>query len=231
MFNKKEQTSIKDLKNANGEIETLIKEIKKEAKQNKQASIIDEINLLDFDIDYKSTLISSLTEEQIKDEINLTEQIKLALLDTQELLKKGTEYGVKLGLDRVNTMLEDRKVAKSPFLVENYRLFESNLWNITKLRELAYGNIQKLKAKQDKITLEALKETDSMMRVRYFEDIRVLEKNILALENEAHQYDSYQVALQDEKVLKNILRKYSTNKKDEVSLIEFEKTVNKYEGK
>ena len=28
MFNKKEQTSIKDLKNANGEIETLIKEIK-----------------------------------------------------------------------------------------------------------------------------------------------------------------------------------------------------------
>ena len=83
MFNKKEQTSIKDLKNANGEIETLIKEIKKEAKQNKQASIIDEINLLDFDIDYKSTLISSLTEEQIKDEINLTEQIKLALLDTQ----------------------------------------------------------------------------------------------------------------------------------------------------
>ena len=231
MFNKKEQTSIKDLKNANGEIETLIKEIKKEAKQNKQASIIDEINLLDFDIDYKSTLISSLTEEQIKDEINLTEQIKLALLDTQELLKKGTEYGVKLGLDRVNTMLEDRKVAKSPFLVENYRLFESNLWNITKLRELAYGNIQRLKAKQDKITLEALKETDSIMRVRYFEDIRVLEKNILALENEAHQYDSYQVALQDEKVLKNILRKYSTNKKDEVSLIEFEKTVNKYEGK
>lgn len=231
MFNKKEQTSIKDLKNANGEIETLIKEIKKEAKQNKQASIIDEINLLDFDIDYKSTLISSLTEEQIKDEINLTEQIKLALLDTQELLKKGTEYGVKLGLDRVNTMLEDRKVAKSPFLVENYRLFESNLWNITKLRELAYGNIQRLKAKQDKITLEALKETDSMMRVRYFEDIRVLEKNILTLENEAHQYDSYQVALQDEKVLKNILRKYSTNKKDEVSLIEFEKTVNKYEGK
>ena len=231
MFNKKEQTSIKDLKNTNGEIETLIKEIKKEAKQNKQASIIDEINLLDFDIDYKSTLISSLTEEQIKDEINLTEQIKLALLDTQELLKKGTEYGVKLGLDRVNTMLEDRKVAKSPFLVENYRLFESNLWNITKLRELAYGNIQRLKAKQDKITLEALKETDSMMRVRYFEDIRVLEKNILALENEAHQYDSYQVALQDEKVLKNILRKYSTNKKDEVSLIEFEKTVNKYEGK
>ena len=231
MFNKKEQTSIKDLKNANGEIETLIKEIKKEAKQNKQASIIDEINLLDFDIDYKSTVISSLTEEQIKDEINLTEQIKLALLDTQELLKKGTEYGVKLGLDRVNTMLEDRKVAKSPFLVENYRLFESNLWNITKLRELAYGNIQRLKAKQDKITLEALKETDSMMRVRYFEDIRVLEKNILALENEAHQYDSYQVALQDEKVLKNILRKYSTNKKDEVSLIEFEKTVNKYEGK
>lgn len=231
MFNKKEQTSIKDLKNANGEIETLIKEIKKEAKQNKQASIIDEINLLDFDIDYKSTLISSLTEEQIKDEINLTEQIKLALLDTQELLKKGTEYGVKLGLDRVNTMLEDRKVAKSPFLVENYRLFESNLWNITKLRELAYGNIQRLKAKQDKITLEALKETDSMMRVRYFEDIRVLEKNILALENEAHQYDSYQVALQDEKVLKNILRKYSTNKNDEVSLIEFEKTVNKYEGK
>ena len=104
MFNKKEQTSIKDLKNANGEIETLIKEIKKEAKQNKQASIIDEINLLDFDIDYKSTLISSLTEEQIKDEINLTEQIKLALLDTQELLKKGTEYGVKLGLDRVNTI-------------------------------------------------------------------------------------------------------------------------------
>lgn len=231
MFNKKEQTSIKDLKNANGEIETLIKEIKKEAKQNKQTSIIDEINLLDFDIDYKSTLISSLTEEQIKDEISLTEQIKSALLDTQELLKKGTEYGVKLGLDRVNTMLEDRKVAKSPFLVENYRLFESNLWNITKLRELAYGNIQRLKAKQDKITLEALKETDSMMRVRYFEDIRVLEKNILALENEAHQYDSYQVALQDEKVLKNILRKYSTNKKDEVSLIEFEKTVNKYEGK
>ena len=115
--------------------------------------------------------------------------------------------------------------------MENYRLFESNLWNITKLRELAYGNIQRLKAKQDKITLEALKETDSMMRVRYFEDIRVLEKNILALENEAHQYDSYQVALQDEKVLKNILRKYSTNKKDEVSLIEFEKTVNKYEGK
>ena len=43
MFNKKEQTSIKDLKNANGEIETLIKEIKKEAKQNKQASITKHI--------------------------------------------------------------------------------------------------------------------------------------------------------------------------------------------
>ena len=136
---------------------------------------------------------------------------------------------MQLALNRIETLLSDRRVAKSPFLIENYRKFESNVWNVIKLRELAYGEIARLKARQDEITRTALEEKDSMMRVRYFEDIRVLEKDILRLENEAHHYDTLQTALHSDTVLKGVLKQYATKKSDLPALEEFEAVVMKYE--
>ena len=227
----KEPNLLKDLKKANEELELLLKEIKKEAKEKKLYNCIEDANKVSLALDYKSVLFSNLNNDQLTDLLSLTSIMKLALLDAQELLRKGTEYGVKLALDRVNNLQADRRVIKSPYLIETYKNFDASLWGIIKLRELCYGEIQRLKAKQDNITMSALKETDGMMRVRYFEDIRILEKDILRLENEAHQYHTEELALRNEKVLKNILKQYSTPKEELPSLIEFEKNVLKYDRK
>ena len=233
MLNKKqkEHNDLSDLKKCNGDLLDLYKEIKKEAKANRSDIVLNALNEIDLDLDYKSVRMKELTPEEIDSEVLLSGLIKEALIDAQELLKKGTDYGVQLALNRAETMIADRKIAKSPFLVETYRNFDSNLWNIVKLRELAYGEILKLKKKQDDITRSALQESDSMMRVRYFEDIRVLEKDILRLENEAHRYDTYQTALHSEKVLKNVLKQYAIPKEEQVPLIQFEEIIQKYEGK
>lgn len=230
MFNKKnkEHSDLNDLKKANGTVIDLFKEIKKEAKANKNRIVSDALDKIDIDLDYRSVLMQQLTIEQIDNEIFLTSLIKNALEDTQELLKKGTDYGVQLSLSRLESMLIDRKLAKSPFLIKDYAKFEKDVWNIIKLRELAYGEICRLRQKQDNITRSALKEADPMLRVRYFEDIRVLEKDILRLENEAHGYDTVQAALHSEEVLKNVLQQYSTSKKELVELNKFEEIVNKY---
>ena len=230
MFNKKnkEHSDLNDLKKANGTVIDLFKEIKKEAKANKNRNVSDALDKIDVDLDYRSVLMQQLTIEQIDNEIFLTSLIKNALEDTQELLKKGTDYGVQLSLSRLESMLIDRKLAKSPFLIKDYAKFEKDVWNIIKLRELAYGEICRLRQKQDNITRSALKEADPMLRVRYFEDIRVLEKDILRLENEAHGYDTVQAALHSEEVLKNVLQQYSTSKKELVELNKFEEIVNKY---
>lgn len=230
MFNKKvkEHNDIGDLKKVNSEILDLYKEIRRYIKSIKNRLLLEQIDKIDLDLDYKSVLMQSLTGEQIDNEIKLSSMIKVALLDAQELLFKGTEYGVQLALNRVNNISLDRKIAKSPFLVEGYAKFDKELWNVIKLRELAYGEITRLKQKQDDITRTALNETDPMMRVRYFEDIRVLEKDILRLENEAHGYDTLQTALHSEEVLKNVLRDYITDKKEKIELIKFENTVNQY---
>ncbi len=230
MFNKKnkEHSDLNDLKKANGTVIDLFKEIKKEAKANKNRIVSDALDKIDVDLDYRSVLMQQLTIEQIDNEIFLTSLIKNALEDTQELLKKGTDYGVQLSLSRLESMLIDRKLAKSPFLIKDYAKFEKDVWNIIKLRELAYGEICRLRQKQDNITRSALKEADPMLRVRYFEDIRVLEKDILRLENEAHGYDTVQAALHSEEVLKNVLQQYSTSKKELVELNKFEEIVNKY---
>ena len=230
MFNKKvkEHNDLGDLKKVNSEILDLYKEIRRYIKSNKNRLLLEKIDKIDLDLDYKSVLMQSLNGEQIDNEVKLSSMIKSALLDAQELLFKGTEYGVQLALNRVNNISLDRKIAKSPFLVEGYAKFDKELWNVIKLRELAYGEITRLKQKQDDITRTALNETDPMMRVRYFEDIRVLEKDILRLENEAHGYDTVQTALHSEEVLKNVLRDYITDKKEKVELIKFENTVNQY---
>ena len=230
MFNKKnkEHSDLNDLKKANGTVIDLFKEIKKEAKANKNRIVSDALDKIDVDLDYRSVLMQQLTIEQIDNEIFLTSLIKNALEDTQELLKKGTDYGVQLSLSRLESMLIDRKLAKSPFLIKDYAKFEKDVWNIIKLRELAYGEICRLRQKQDNITRSALKEAGPMLRVRYFEDIRVLEKDILRLENEAHGYDTVQAALHSEEVLKNVLQQYSTSKKELVELNKFEEIVNKY---
>lgn len=230
MFNKKvkEHNDLGDLKKVNSEILDLYKEIRHYIKSNKNRLLLEQIDKIDLDLDYKSVLMQSLNGEQIDNEVKLSSMIKSALLDAQELLFKGTEYGVQLALNRVNNISLDRKIAKSPFLVEGYAKFDKELWNVIKLRELAYGEITRLKQKQDDITRTALNETDPMMRVRYFEDIRVLEKDILRLENEAHGYDTVQTALHSEEVLKNVLRDYITDKKEKVELIKFENTVNQY---
>ena len=69
-----------------------------------------------------------------------------------------------------------------------------------------------------------------MMRGRYFEDIRVLENDILRLEKEAHEYDVVQTTLHSDEVLKNVLKEYSSSKQELVKLETFEETVNKYSG-
>ncbi len=227
----KETNLLKELKKANEELERLLKEIKKEAKEKKLHSTLSILNSISLNIDYKSVLFSNITDDQLNDLITLTKIMKSNLLDTQELLRKGTEYGITLSIDRIKVLQEDRRIIKSSYLIEAYRNFDASLWGIIKLRELCYGEIQRLKAKQDMITQSALKETDGMMRVRYFEDIRILEKDILRLENEAHQYHCEELALRNEKVLKNIVKQYSTNKEELPLLLEFEKNIQKYEKK
>ncbi len=232
MLNKKKDSeyTINDLKKANNELFDLLKEIKKEAKINKNRMVLDVIDNLDLNLDYKSVLFQNLTPSDINDLMKLTNIMKSALFDSQELLRKGTEYGVKLSFDRVISLQKDRTINKSPFLVKNYYEFENNLWKVIKLRELAYGEITRLRKKQDEITKSALNEADPMMRVRYFEDIRVLENDILRLEKEAHEYDVVQTTLHSDEVLKNVLKEYSSSKQELVKLETFEETVNKYSG-
>lgn len=232
MLNKKKDSeyTINDLKKANNELFDLLKEIKKEAKINRNRMVLDVIDTLDLNLDYKSVLFQNLTPSDINDLMKLTNIMKSALFDSQELLRKGTEYGVKLSFDRVISLQKDRTINKSPFLVKNYYEFENNLWKIIKLRELAYGEITRLRKKQDEITKSALNEADPMMRVRYFEDIRVLENDILRLEKEAHEYDVVQTTLHSDEVLKNVLKEYSSSKQELVKLETFEETVNKYSG-
>lgn len=232
MLNKKKDSdyTINDLKKANSELFDLLKEIKKEAKINKNRMVLDVIDNLDLNLDYKSVLFQNLTPSDINDLMKLTNIMKSALFDSQELLRKGTEYGVKLSFDRVISLQKDRTINKSPFLVKNYYEFENNLWKVIKLRELAYGEITRLRKKQDEITKSALNEADPMMRVRYFEDIRVLENDILRLEKEAHEYDVVQTTLHSDEVLKNVLKEYSSSKQELVKLETFEETVNKYSG-
>ena len=212
MLNKKKDSeyTINDLKKANNELFDLLKEIKKEAKINKNRMVLDVIDTIDLNLDYKSVLFQNLTPSDINDLMKLTNIMKSALFDSQELLRKGTEYGVKLSFDRVISLQKDRTINKSPFLVKNYYEFENNLWKVIKLRELAYGEITRLRKKQDEITKSALNEADPMMRVRYFEDIRVLENDILRLEKEAHEYDVVQTTLHSDEVLKNVLKEYSS---------------------
>lgn len=232
MLNKKKDSeyTINDLKKANNELFDLLKEIKKEAKINRNRMVLDVIDNLDLNLDYKSVLFQNLTPSDINDLMKLTNIMKSALFDSQELLRKGTEYGVKLSFDRVISLQKDRTINKSPFLVKNYYEFENNLWKVIKLRELAYGEITRLRKKQDEITKSALNEADPMMRVRYFEDIRVLENDILRLEKEAHEYDVVQTTLHSDEVLKNVLKEYSSSKQELVKLETFEETVNKYSG-
>lgn len=232
MLNKKKDSeyTLNDLKKANNELFDLLKEIKKEAKLNKNRMVLDVIDTFDLNLDYKSVLFQNLTQSDINDLMKLTNIMKIALFDSQELLRKGTEYGVKLSFDRVISLQKDRTINKSPFLVKNYYEFENNLWKVIKLRELAYGEITRLRKKQDEITKSALNEADPMMRVRYFEDIRVLENDILRLEKEAHEYDVVQTTLHSDEVLKNVLKEYSSSKQELVKLETFEETVNKYSG-
>ena len=232
MLNKKKDSeyTINDLKKANNELFDLLKEIKKEAKINRNRMVLDVIDTIDLNLDYKSVLFQNLTPSDINDLMKLTNIMKSALFDSQELLRKGTEYGVKLSFDRVISLQKDRTINKSPFLVKNYYEFENNLWKVIKLRELAYGEITRLRKKQDEITKSALNEADPMMRVRYFEDIRVLENDILRLEKEAHEYDVVQTTLHSDEVLKNVLKEYSSSKQELVKLEKFEETVNKYSG-
>lgn len=232
MLNKKKDSeyTINDLKKANNELFDLLKEIKKEAKINRNRMVLDVIDTIDLNLDYKSVLFQNLTPSDINDLMKLTNIMKSALFNSQELLRKGTEYGVKLSFDRVISLQKDRTINKSPFLVKNYYEFENNLWKVIKLRELAYGEITRLRKKQDEITKSALNEADPMMRVRYFEDIRVLENDILRLEKEAHEYDVVQTTLHSDEVLKNVLKEYSSSKQELVKLETFEETVNKYSG-
>lgn len=224
------QIKINDIKQINNEILTLYKEIRKEAKNFKNKNILYLFDIIDLNLDYKSVLFQNLNTDGLNDLYRLSEIIKQALFDTQELLKKGTEYGIKLSLDRISALQKDRTLVKSPYLIKGYYDFENNLWNIIKLRELTYGEIIRLRKKQDEITKAALNEIDPMMRVRYFEDIRVLENDILRLEKEAHSYDVIQTTLHNEKSLKSIVKHYATQKDELLQLETFEKLVNKFSG-
>ena len=230
MFSKKKETyTLSDLKKANNELYDLQKEIKREIKQKKNRVILDEFAKINFDLAYKSVRFQEMTSDDIRLELLLTSILKSTMIDAQEMLKKGTKYGLQLALHRAQTIIEDRQIGKSPFEVEEYRKFEENLWNITRLREFAYGTIERLKTKQDQITRSALQEVDSMMRVRYFDDIRVLEKDILRLENEAHQYDTLTVALRSEGTLENVVKKYIFNDKTEAEKLDkFEELLLEY---
>ena len=221
MFKKKtkEHFTFQDIKKVNSELVALYKELKKEAKGKKDNTALEALAKLDFDIDYKSVLYSSLSENEIDDIYNLTLLMKNALFDAQELMRKGTSYGVSLALNRVEGMLKDRRVGKSPLFVKTYQEFEEGLFTIIKLRELAYGEINALKDKEDQITKTALTEKDPTMRIRYFEDMKVIEKDILRLENEAHSYDTMQMVLHNEETLKKVFKEYQF-KDNEVAALE-----------
>lgn len=231
MFKKKtkEHFTFQDIKKVNSELVALYKELKKEAKGKKDNAALEALAKLDFDIDYKSVLYSSLSENEIDDIYNLTLLMKNALFDAQELMRKGTSYGVSLALNRVEGMLKDRKVGKSPLFVKTYQEFEEGLFTIIKLRELAYGEINALKDKEDQITKTALTEKDPTMRIRYFEDMKVIEKDILRLENEAHSYDTMQMVLHNEETLKKVFKEYQVKDSEVAALEDFENIVTKYE--
>lgn len=231
MFKKKtkEHFTFQDIKKVNSELVALYKELKKEAKGKKDNTALEALAKLDFDIDYKSVLYSSLSENEIDDIYNLTLLMKNALFDAQELMRKGTSYGVSLALNRVEGMLKDRRVGKSPLFVKTYQEFEESLFTIIKLRELAYGEINALKDKEDQITKTALTEKDPTMRIRYFEDMKVIEKDILRLENEAHSYDTMQMVLHNEETLKKVFKEYQVKDSEVAALEDFENIVTKYE--
>ena len=231
MFKKKtkEHFTFQDIKKINSELVALYKELKKEAKGKKDNTALEALAKLDFDIDYKSVLYSSLSENEIDDIYNLTLLMKNALFDAQELMRKGTSYGVSLALNRVEGMLKDRRVGKSPLFVKTYQEFEEGLFTIIKLRELAYGEINALKDKEDQITKTALTEKDPTMRIRYFEDMKVIEKDILRLENEAHSYDTMQMVLHNEETLKKVFKEYQVKDSEVAALEDFENIVTKYE--
>ena len=231
MFKKKtkEHFTFQDIKKVNSELVALYKELKKEAKGKKDNTALEALVKLDFDIDYKSVLYSSLSENEIDDIYNLTLLMKNALFDAQELMRKGTSYGVSLALNRVEGMLKDRRVGKSPLFVKTYQEFEEGLFTIIKLRELAYGEINALKDKEDQITKTALTEKDPTMRIRYFEDMKVIEKDILRLENEAHSYDTMQMVLHNEETLKKVFKEYQVKDSEVAALEDFENIVTKYE--
>ena len=75
----------------------------------------------------------------------------------------------------------------------------------------------------------ALQEKDSTMRIRYFEDMKVIENNILRLENEAHHYDTMQTVLQNQDTLKKVYKEYHVSKDQISTLGDFENAVIKYE--
>ena len=231
MFKKKtkEHFTFQDIKKVNSELIALYKELKKEAKGKKDNTALEALAKLDFDIDYKSVLYSSLSENEIDDIYNLTLLMKNALFDAQELMRKGTSYGVSLALNRVEGMLKDRRVGKSPLFVKTYQEFEEGLFTIIKLRELAYGEINALKDKEDQITKTALTEKDPTMRIRYFEDMKVIEKDILRLENEAHSYNTIQTVLHNEETLKKVFKEYQVKDSEVAALEDFENIVTKYE--
>lgn len=231
MFKKKtkDHFTFQDIKKVNSELVALYKELKKEAKGKKDNTALEALAKLNFDIDYKSVLYSSLSENEIDDIYNLTSLMKNALFDAQELMRKGTSYGVSLALNRVEGMLKDRRVGKSPLFVKTYQEFEEGLFTIIKLRELAYGEINALKDKEDQITKTALTEKDPTMRIRYFEDMKVIEKDILRLENEAHSYDTMQMVLHNEETLKKVFKEYQVKDSEVAALEDFENIVTKYE--
>ena len=69
MLNKKKDSeyTLNDLKKANNELFDLLKEIKKEAKLNKNRMVLDVIDTIDLNLDYKSVLFQNLTQSDIND--------------------------------------------------------------------------------------------------------------------------------------------------------------------
>ena len=67
------------------------------------------------------------------------------------------------------------------------------------------------------------------MRIRYFEDMKVIEKDILRLENEAHSYDTMQMVLHNEETLKKVFKEYQVKDSEVAALEDFENIVTKYE--
>ena len=86
MLNKKKDSeyTLNDLKKANNELFDLLKEIKKEAKINRNRMVLDVIDTIDLNLDYKSVLFQNLTQSDINDLMKLTNIMKSALFDSQE---------------------------------------------------------------------------------------------------------------------------------------------------